>query len=57
MSKTVDDPAPPEGGTILYEVVLVNHGPQAASGVALTDLLPAGVTYLSATTTAGTYVV
>jgi uncharacterized repeat protein (TIGR01451 family) len=55
VTKTVDDPAPVEGGTIAYTVTVANNGPDPVSGVELTDLLPAGVTYLSYLATQGTY--
>ena len=53
--KTVDDPSPNEGGTIVYTVALSNNGPDTATGVTVTDLLPAGVTFVSSTQTQGTY--
>ncbi|HMB71776.1 MAG TPA: hypothetical protein VKU85_20865, partial [bacterium] len=56
VTKAVDDPAPNEGGTVVYTVTVLNNGPDAASGVAITDLLPAGVTYVSDTASQGSYV-
>ncbi|MBZ0267826.1 DUF11 domain-containing protein, partial [bacterium] len=56
VTKTVDDPAPDEGGTVVYTVALTNNGPDDATGVELTDLLPAGVTFVSSMQTQGTYV-
>ncbi|MBZ0268078.1 DUF11 domain-containing protein, partial [bacterium] len=56
VTKTVDDPAPAEGGTVVYTVALANNGPDDATGVELTDLLPAGVTFVSSMQTQGTYV-
>ena len=50
MSKSVDNSMPEESDTILYTVVATNHGPDAASGVVVTDLLPIGVTFVSADT-------
>ena len=47
LDKTVDDPTPSEGDTITYTVTLTNNGPDTATGVQVTDLLPAGVTYVS----------
>jgi uncharacterized repeat protein (TIGR01451 family) len=55
IDKTVDDPAPREGDTIDYTVVLTNNGPDAATGVQVTDLLPAGVTFVSSSATQGSY--
>ncbi|UMB53397.1 Ig-like domain-containing protein [Lutibacter sp. A64] len=45
--KTVSDPTPNEGDTITYSIAVTNNGPSDATGVSLTDLLPAGVTYVS----------
>ena len=47
VTKTVDNTNPAEGATILYTVIVQNGGPQNASGVEITDRLPAGVTYVS----------
>ncbi len=45
--KSVNNPVPSEGDTIIYSIVVTNNGPSDATGVSLTDLLPAGVTYVS----------
>ncbi len=55
LTKTVDDPIPNEGDTLSYGVTIVNNGPHAATGIEITDLLPAGVTYLSDTPSRGSY--
>ncbi len=55
LSKTVNDPAPDEGDTISYTVTVQNTGPGPATIVQLMDLLPAGVTFVSATPGQGTY--
>ena len=47
--------APNVGDTITYVVMLSNNGPDAATGVQVTDLLPAGVTFVSAAPSQGTY--
>ena len=36
-------------GSITYTIVTTNHGPSPATAVAVTDTLPAGVTFVSAT--------
>ena len=41
--------------TEIYTVTLTNNGPDGTTNVGVTDLLPAGVTYVSDTTTLGTY--
>ena len=49
----VDDPDPVMvGETLTYTVLVTNHGPSTTTAV-LTDTLPASVTFVSATTTAG----
>jgi uncharacterized repeat protein (TIGR01451 family)/gliding motility-associated-like protein len=45
--KTVSDSTPEEGDSIVYTIKVTNNGPSPATGVVLTDILPAGVTYLS----------
>ena len=55
VSKTVDDPAPPEGDTVTYTVTVTNAGPSTATVVQLSDSLPAGVTFVSASPSQGTY--
>ena len=54
VSKTVDKPTPAEGATITYAVTVTNSGPETATHIAVTDLLPAGVTYVSDTPYQGT---
>lgn len=55
VTKTVDDTAPNPGDTVTYTVQVTNGGPDTATGLALTDALPPGVTLVSATTTQGSY--
>jgi len=45
--KTVDNNVPQLGQTFVYTIAVSNAGPDAASGVQLTDALPAGITYVS----------
>ncbi|HMF95002.1 MAG TPA: hypothetical protein VKE96_11940 [Vicinamibacterales bacterium] len=50
--------APPNavvGRTVTMTITAVNHGPQAATGVAITDQLPAGMEFVSATPAQGSY--
>ena len=47
VTKIVDNATPSEGDTIVYTITLTNNGPSDATSVALTDLLPVGVTYVS----------
>ena len=46
VSQAVDDASPLEGSTVVHTVSVTNQGPVVATGVALTDLLPAGLTYV-----------
>ncbi len=55
ISKIVDLPTPNVGDTINYTVTLENNGPDAATNVEVLDLLPAGLLYLSDSTSAGSY--
>jgi uncharacterized repeat protein (TIGR01451 family) len=51
---TSDVPDPVrKGQNLTYTVVVTNNGPAQATGVTLTDSLPADVSFVSATTTAG----
>ncbi len=47
VQKSVDNPAPNEGDTVVYTVTVRNNGPDAATGVEISDLLPSDVSYVS----------
>ena len=53
--KTVDRTVPVVGEIVTYTVTVTNHGPSAATGVQVTDRLPAGLTFVDATPSQGTY--
>ena len=55
LAKAVSDPTPNVGDTIAYTVTLTDNGPDAATGVQVTDLLPAGLSFVSARASRGTY--
>jgi uncharacterized repeat protein (TIGR01451 family) len=55
LTKTVDNPAPNVGGQVVFTITLNNDGPDAATGVVVTDLLPAGLQFVSASATNGSY--
>jgi uncharacterized repeat protein (TIGR01451 family) len=55
LSKSVSNSTPNVGDTITYTVSLNNQGPSAATNVVVHDPLPAGLTFISAVTTQGTY--
>ena len=51
----VDKPAPLVGENVTFTVTVANRGPSPATGVVVTDLLPAGLTLVSATPSQGTF--
>ena len=53
--KTVDQPRPNVGDTITYTVALDNLGPSTARDVVVNDPLPAGLAFVSATASVGSY--
>ncbi|MGB7345046.1 MAG: SdrD B-like domain-containing protein [Pirellulaceae bacterium] len=55
ITKTVNNPAPNVGDNITFSVLLQNAGPDAATGVSVTDVLPTGVRFVSNNLTTGTY--
>ncbi len=55
VTKTIDDATPTVGYTVTYTIGLTNTGLEAATHVTLTDLLPAGLSFVSATPSQGTY--
>ncbi|MBA4386563.1 MAG: hypothetical protein C0404_01200 [Verrucomicrobia bacterium] len=55
VTKVVNNTAPFEGSNITYTITATNLGPKNASGVVLTDLLPATLTYVTNSATMGVY--
>jgi uncharacterized repeat protein (TIGR01451 family) len=55
LTKTVNNATPTVSSNVTFTITLTNIGPSTATGVAVTDLLPAGLTFVSATTSQGSY--
>jgi uncharacterized repeat protein (TIGR01451 family) len=55
VTKIVNNSTPQIGANVTFTIVAINNGPMPATGVVLNDLLPTGLTYVSHTTSAGTY--
>ena len=55
VTKSVDDSTPDENQNITYTITAANNGPDAATGVTVADILPAGVTYISNSPSQETY--
>ena len=56
VTKTVDNPAPAVGTNVTFTITASDLGPSDATGVAITDVLPSGLTFVSAMPSQGTYV-
>jgi large repetitive protein len=54
LSKTVSTSSPQVGQQVTFKVTVTNDGPQAATGVKVTDQLPAGLSFVSKNVPAGT---
>lgn len=55
VAKSVAPSSPSPGSVITYTITVNNQGPSQATGVILTDTLPAGITYKSASASQGSY--
>ncbi len=55
ISKTVSNRTPNEGELITYTITVRNNGPSGATNFSLTDILPAGVTFISARANLGSF--
>jgi uncharacterized repeat protein (TIGR01451 family) len=54
ITKTTGATSAPPGGTVTYTITVTNAGPSAATGVVVTDTLPAGLQLIAATPSQGT---
>ena len=56
VAKTVDDATPNEQDQIVYTITVTNNdATDGATGISITDALPAGVTYVSDTPSQGSF--
>ena len=55
ITKTVDIPTPVLGTNVVFTVTLTNNGPSDATNVVVSDVLPAGLTYVTSNAASGTY--
>jgi large repetitive protein len=55
VTKNVDVSHPDVGDNVTYTIVAGNNGPDDATSVTVTDALPAGLSFVSATPSAGSY--
>src|SRR5262249_33149755 len=55
LTKTVNSARPNVGDTITFTLTLADKGPNTATNVTVQDQLPAGLTFVSATPSQGTY--
>jgi gliding motility-associated-like protein/uncharacterized repeat protein (TIGR01451 family) len=53
--KTVNDTIPVFRHQVVFTIVVTNNGPVTATGVAVTEVLQSGFTYVSSSATTGTY--
>src|SRR5262249_48668456 len=55
VSKSVSDATPNVGDTVTFTITLIDKGPDAATNVTISDLLPAGLAFVSGAPSQGTY--
>jgi uncharacterized repeat protein (TIGR01451 family) len=55
LAMKVDNSRPNVGAPVTFTVTATNNGPQDATGVTVRDLLPSGLTLISATSSSGAY--
>ncbi|WP_433830070.1 PKD domain-containing protein [Flavobacterium anhuiense] len=55
LTKTVNNTTPLVGSLINFKVVVTNNGPNDNTGIEITDVLPSGYSFVSFTTSKGTF--
>jgi uncharacterized repeat protein (TIGR01451 family) len=55
LTKDVDNQFPGLNGNVIFKITVKNNGVDIATNLEVTDKLPAGLSYISNSTTAGTY--
>lgn len=55
LTQSVDDATPNVGDQITFTITVTNQGPDSAANIAVEDILPAGLTFVSFTATQGAY--
>jgi uncharacterized repeat protein (TIGR01451 family) len=55
IGKTISNATPAVGNNVTFTVTAHNNGPNPTTALVVTDLLPAGLTFVSATPSTGTY--
>jgi uncharacterized repeat protein (TIGR01451 family) len=55
VTMSVNNTAPNKADNVIFTITLTNNGPATATGVTVKDLLPAGLTFISYTSSTGSY--
>ena len=55
LTKTVDDPSPNVGENVVYTLTLTNGGTAGATNIEVTDVVPAGMSFVTSNASQGTY--